>query len=79
MFLSEYIEGLQKFLAENGDMEAYYSADDEGNSYQEVGFCGSKMFVRSDEINTHRPDLYCEEDAMAVYEEEAFTPVCVVN
>lgn len=79
MKLSEYIAGLQKFLDENGDMDAYYAADDEGNAYQQVAYAGSKLF-RYKRSSTHRPDLMSEEDIEEFdYIPEECIPVCVVN
>ena len=61
MKLSEYIEGLQEFLDENGDMDVYYSRDDEGNGYQAVGYTGTKFF-RYKGSSKYSPDLLQEED-----------------
>jgi hypothetical protein len=79
MLLSKYIEGLQKFLEENGDMDAYYASDDEGNSYQQVNYAGSKLF-RYKDASEYRPDLLSEEDIEEYdYVPDHCTPVCVVN
>lgn len=84
MKLSEYIEGLKKFPEENGDMDAYYSRDDEGNGYQEVYWSGTKMYLEKESDNPHRPDLYCEDDLDYILDEyeigsEDLISVCVVN
>lgn len=83
MLLSEYIAGLQEFIDKNGDMEAYYSSDDEGNSYQEVGWAGSLFYLPEHEQNRHRPSLISSDDTERIEEiredGEELTPVCVVN
>ncbi len=81
MKLSEYIQGLTAFLAEHGDMEAYYSSDDEGNSYQKVGYSGSKVFLHPQDKDKYRTDCVYPEEDMAGYGVEAddFVPICVVN
>jgi len=77
MKLSEYISELQEFLKEHGDIECYYASDDEGNSYQSVGYAGSLMYKMMDD-NDYHPSLYCEED-LEEYEDDEFEKVCVVN
>jgi hypothetical protein len=78
MQLSEYIQGLQEFLIENGDMKIFYAIDDEGNAYQSVNYTGTKMLLLEEDKETYRPDLYGEEDAEE-YEDDNFIPVCVIN
>lgn len=36
MKVSEMIKNLQEFMAGHGDIDCYYSEDDEGNGYHEV-------------------------------------------
>jgi len=36
MKLSEHIEDLKKILAEHGDLNCVYAADDEGNAYYDL-------------------------------------------
>ena len=83
MKLSEYIAGLQAFLQENGDMDAYYAADDEGNAYQDVGFMGSLFYLPEHEKESRHPELvggYDKEYIAELKEDEIeLTPVCVVN
>lgn len=76
MKLSEYIKGLQEFLAKHGDLECFYSADDEGNNYQKVYYTGSLLHTMNPEA--YCPDMYCEED-LAEYEDEEFVRVCIIN
>jgi len=38
MKASELIKNLQKLIEEHGDLNLVYSTDDEGNSFDEVGF-----------------------------------------
>ena len=78
MKLSKYIAGLQKIFDINGDLDCYYAIDDEGNGYQQVNYDGSLYFVSACDINSYRPELYCEED---VADGEIKNPikVCVVN
>jgi len=45
MNLSEYIQGLQLLLKEEGDLECYYCVDDEGNGYDDVKFNGTVMYI----------------------------------
>ena len=83
MLLSKYIEGLQQFMSDHGDMEAYYSSDDEGNSYQLVGYKGSLYYLPEHEKNRYKPDLIGADDTEyieeAKEEECELTPVCVIN
>jgi len=83
MKLSEYIAGLQAFLQENGDMDAYYAADDEGNSYQSVSCMGSLFYLPEYEKESWHPELVGGDDEEYIAElkedEIELTPVCVVN
>ncbi len=78
MKLTKYIEELNKFLKEHGDLECYYSSDDEGNRYQKVDCCGTRMWVS--DLEEYMPDMI-EEEYLINYEEddECPIPVCVVN
>jgi hypothetical protein len=49
MKLSEYIEKLQEVLKEHGDQVVIYSADDEGNHYDEVHYGPSAGSYNIDE------------------------------
>jgi hypothetical protein len=83
MKLSEYINGLQKFLAKHGDLEVYYSSDDEGNSYQTVGYAGTLFYVSEREKNRYHPELIDYNDTEYINEVledgDELIPVCVVN
>lgn len=47
MKLSEKIVELQKALAEYGDIDVIYSADDEGNAYHESNY-GGCLYARTE-------------------------------
>ena len=44
MKLSEMIENLQKFMNEHGDVDCWWSVDDEGNEYKEVIYEPTLMY-----------------------------------
>ena len=76
--LSEYIQELQEFLKEHGDMPAFYASDDEGNSYQTINYSGSILYTL--DPNEYRPDMYCQEDLGELEEDGCeLTKVCIVN
>jgi hypothetical protein len=85
MLLSKYISDLQEFLVKHGDMNCLYAADDEGNSYQQVGWSGSLYLTT--EPDEYSPELMSEENHAehvkeckeSGWEIETFTKVCVVN
>ena len=83
MKLSDYIAELQRFLDENGDMEAYYAVDDEGNAYQKVGYAGSLYYLQEADKDTWRPDLIGGDDEEYISElkedGDKLIKVCVVN
>lgn len=83
MKLSEYIAGLQAFLDAHGDMDAYYAADDEGNSYQGVGYAGALYYLPEHEKDEWHPSLIGADDTEYISEleeeETELIPVCVVN
>ena len=82
MLLSSYIESLQKFMEENGDLECFYATDDEGNAYQRVSWTGSLMYLPKYAENEWRPDLFCQEDVDNNEhgdEDDKVTPVVVIN
>lgn len=84
MKLSEYIQNLQNFMEEHGDMDCYYAIDDEGNGYQSVNYAGS-LFLSVGEPEGWRPDLYGAAERDYLIEEEyvddpsQLVEVCVVN
>jgi len=77
MQLSEYIKGLKKFMKENGDMEAFFASDDEGNSYQAVSYTGTQMLKLVND-KQYKPELYCLADRDE-FEDEEMQSVCVIN
>lgn len=78
MKLSEYIEYLTNFMNINGDLECFYSSDNEGNSYQRVSYAGTLFFTREPE--KYSPELYSKDDIEEDDEDcEEFTKVCVIN
>ena len=83
MKLSEYINKLHDFLDEHGDMECYYSSDDEGNEYQEVYYGGTLFLMREDQQNEYHPELIgCDdEDHIKELKEDdcGLVEVCVIN
>jgi len=85
MKLSEYIEGLQETLNNCGDMECYYSCDEEGNAFRPVLYTGSVFCVEAldDWIEFVYPteEEYREDYSDFMDEEEIKEPVkiCVVN
>lgn len=74
MKVSEMIKNLQKFMAENGDIECYYAVDDEGNAYQEVRYTPSKYYVSEDGEVMQFEDLEYYELHI-----EDVEPICIVN
>lgn len=75
MLLSKYIEGLQKFLNSEGDMECYYASDDEGNDYIHVSFNGSLRYTYDDKA--YRAETIDEEE---IEEDDKFIrKICVIN
>jgi hypothetical protein len=71
MKLSEIIKELQEFYKENGDMECYYSHDDEGNGYQKVNYTATLRFLNQDERDEYEVEsLYDEEDLDDSYNEK---------
>ena len=74
MKISEMIKNLQEFMADHGDIECYYSVDDEGNAYHPVYYAPSKYYVDEDGEVYQLEDIeYNEEDV------EDYEPICVVN
>jgi hypothetical protein len=76
MKLSEYINSLQEFLNDNGDLDCFYACDDEGNGYQQVNYAGNLYYTMEPEA--YRPEMYSDEDKEE-YPDDEFTAVCVVN
>ena len=74
MKISEMIKNLQEFMAEHGDLECWYSEDDEGNAYHPVYFKPSMYFVNKDEEVYQSDDL----EYLDLNEEEV-CPICIIN
>lgn len=82
MKLSEYIQELTKFLAENGDMDVYsHSCEDNIDYYTKVDCSGDKMFLDPRHKERYITDRVHSEDDRNGYGVplEDFIPVCVVN
>lgn len=81
MKLSKYIKSLNAMLEEHGDMNCFYASDDEGNSFQQVGYAGSILYT--DTPDAYRPDtVYCDEDLITEIEDDdstVFHKICIVN
>ena len=74
MKVSEMINNLQKFMAENGDVDCYYAVDDEGNAYHPVYFEPSKYYIDEDGEVYQLEDIAPDEESVEGYE-----PICIVN
>jgi len=78
--LSKYIAGLQVMLETHGDLECYYSIDEEGNGYHPVNYAGSPFFIHEHDVDDYYPDLL---DIVSFeecgYKKEHFQKVFVVN
>ena len=87
MLLSQYVAELQQILADHGNMPCYYATDDEGNSYQQVNYCGNVYFVpelehRLESVYSSRTE-YDEEIEREGYCEKckrkSLIAICVIN
>lgn len=76
MKISKMIKNLQEFMEENGDLECWYSVDDEGNAYHPIYFTPSKYYVNND-----NGDVYQTLEDLDYYEVhiEDVRPICIVN
>ena len=54
MKISELIKELQNIQKNNGDLDCYYSVDDEGNGYRKIGYSPTIMFKLIDDGNDLR-------------------------
>ena len=75
MKVSEMIENLEEFKAKYGNIECWYTEDDEGNGYYKVYFEPSLYYVDSDGTvyNDEEELEYCGVNI------EDVKPICVVN
>ena len=74
MKISEMIENLKEFKEKHGDLECWYSVDDEGNAYHKLYYAPSKYYV--DEYGE-----VCQLADIEYYEEdiEDYEAICIVN
>jgi hypothetical protein len=75
MKVSEMIKNLQEFMNEYGDVECWYSMDDEGNDFCKVSFEPSVCYVDKNGC------AYSDEEEAEVYSNypESIKTVCIVN
>ena len=75
MRIKKMIENLEEFKAKYGNVECWYSEDEEGNGYHKLYFEPSLRYVDSDgTIYQDEEDLgYCGVDI------EDVKPICIVN
>lgn len=75
MKISEMINNLQEFMDKHGDIDCWYSEDDEGNGYKEVHYDPSLYYVDEDNnVYTDIEDVeYCD---LSI---EDVKPICIVN
>ena len=83
MKLRKYIKSLKKFLKANGDMDCWYSIDDEGNGYETVYGAGT-LFYKNKEDDWRTDEVYGYEEFREMAEDgelniEDFEKICVVN
>ena len=77
MKISEMIKNLQEFMEEHGDIECWYTTDDEGNEYHKIYYYPSLYYLNSDnEVYPSLEDLEIDEEEM---EDEGVKPICIVN
>ena len=75
MKISEMIKNLKAVMAVNGDIECYYSEDDEGNAYHPVYFGPSVYWTNQYGDMFRDEDLECED----TYDIAELTQICIVN
>ena len=81
MKLKEYLESLEKLYEEHGDIEVYYSIDEEGNDYKEVYYSPSFNYMTKDDNENY---LIPEEDICDgtnddCYDRKELRKVIVIN
>jgi hypothetical protein len=81
MKLKEYIKELEELLDEHGDLDLYAASDDEGNSYNKVGFSPGIRYLPPDEVGSYRLDYLLDEDGVADEdgELEDYVKVALIN
>ena len=75
MKISEMIKNLQEFMDECGDMDCWYSIDDEGNAYHPISYSPSLMCV----LKYNREIITLEDAGWNEYNPEDYDEICVVN
>lgn len=74
MKISKMIKNLQEFMAQHGDLECWYSEDDEGNAYHPIYFAPSEYYADKD------GEVYQYEDLeYSGLHMEDVEPICIVN
>lgn len=75
MKISDMIRNLYGFLKENGDLECWYAADDEGNEYRPIYYLPSLYYANKDnEVGHSIQDFDFEEDFV-----DDIRQICVIN
>lgn len=77
MKLKDYIKQLKKLENKYGNVELYYSIDDEGNGYDAVKFGPGVMYIAKEDI----PE-YGNVDPMSVHETKETkndVPIIIIN
>ena len=77
MKLSEYIKHLEELMKTEGDLECWYSADDEGNYYQPLNYEPSMMVYVEQDDDLHSGDDY--EEILEDYGEDECRKVICIN
>ena len=75
MKISEMIKNLEAVMLANGDLECYYSVDDEGNAYHPVYFEPSVYWINEYD------EVFQDEDLEGEPAEDIaeLTQICIVN
>lgn len=75
MKISRMIKNLQEFMAEHGDLECWYAADDEGNEYREVYYNPSLYYAnKNNEVYQDIEDFDLDEVCI-----DELRHICIVN
>ena len=75
MKISDMIRNLYGFLKENGDLECWYAADDEGNEYREVHFPPSLYYANDNgDVYQSIQDFDFNEDLV-----DGIRQICIIN
>ena len=74
MKLKEYLKKLEDLYEKYGDIELYYSIDDEGNDYREVYYNPSFNYLTKEENELVTPEELEEDEEM-----NALKEVIIIN